>query len=226
LTKLFEPVKEGSVVSRVASAIRSAIFSGKLHPGDALLESQLAKDFQVSQTSVREALLQLEQFGLVRRVASRGTIVTQLSPQDVREHVELRTMLEQTAAVRAARQLTPEHFKELQKQIDEISRAVSANAYFESALADLDFHRCIWKASGNSLLYNTLDRIATPMFAFISIWRSSHHQDLKRVVHSHEEIVLALRKGEPKAVKASLKEHFDDSYGEFGVGPNSGNISS
>src|SRR5579862_6847083 len=102
MPSLFQPLKQGSVKTRVADAIRHAIYSGKLRPGDPLLEMQLAKDFRVSQTSVREALIQLEQLGLVRRFPNKGTQVTELSAKEVRERLEIRVQLECLAALQAA----------------------------------------------------------------------------------------------------------------------------
>ena len=117
-------MKKGSVSLRVSDAIRQAIFSSKLRPGDPLFEAHLAEDFQVSQTSVREALLNLERFGLVRRVPNKGTFVTKLSPEDLKERVAVRVPLEEMACMLAARRMREEHFKELSKRARAISTAI------------------------------------------------------------------------------------------------------
>src|ERR1700681_1391756 len=103
---IFQPLKQGSVKTRVTEAVRNAIYAGKLLPRAPLLELQLAKDFQVSQTSVRQALIQLEQLGVVRRVANKGTFVTELSPEQVCDRLEVRAKLEGMAALRAAPRIT------------------------------------------------------------------------------------------------------------------------
>lgn len=211
----FSPVKTASVRTTVIEAIRSAIFSGHLRPGDSLLEIQLARELQVSQTSIREALLKLEQLGLVRRVPHRGTFVTKLSPEEVRERVEIRMQLEETAALQAAPKMTPEHAAELHARVEEISAAILQNAYFESARADLDFHRHVWRISGNKTLFSVLDQVSAPMLAFISIMRSNRLDDLKRVIHSHQAIVTVLESGDPATIREVIRGHFAESYEQF-----------
>ena len=74
----FKSVKSQSLRECVEDRIRAAIFSGKLRPGDALREMHLARELQVSQATVREALLHLQHAGLVTRTPNAGTIVTHM----------------------------------------------------------------------------------------------------------------------------------------------------
>ncbi|MPY87454.1 MAG: GntR family transcriptional regulator [Luteitalea sp.] len=66
-----QPVKAGSLSRQVFEALRTAIFAGRFSPGDSLRELYLARDLNVSQATVREALAQLEQDGLPE-AATRG----------------------------------------------------------------------------------------------------------------------------------------------------------
>jgi DNA-binding GntR family transcriptional regulator len=206
-------MKEKSVSARISNAVREAIFSGELRPGDPLLEVHLAKEFQVSQTSVREGLLNLELFGLVRRVRNKGTFVTKLSQQDLKERVDIRMLLEEFASVQAAHRMKEEHFKELRKREKVVSTAISHNAYSDVSMAELSFHRYIWENSGSRLLCETLEQLSAPLFAFASILRSSRAQNLKGLIPvSHQEIVSALRSGEPQSVRDAVRAHFYNSY--------------
>jgi len=211
----FEPVKQGSIRSRIVEAVRSAIYSGQLHPGDPLVELQLARDFQVSQAPVREALFQLERLGLVRRVPNKGTFVTKLSLEEVRERLQVRVQLEIMAAQEAASRVSRDDIQTLERHVEEISAAILRNDYFESFKADLEFHRHVWTMSGNRTLYSVLDQIAAPMFAFLSIVRSSRLDNLKRVMHSHQEIVQALLSADPEVIRNVVQFHFKDSYDFF-----------
>ena len=85
-----EPVRSATLKSRVVSAIRGAIFAGQFAPGDPLRELHLARDLNVSQPTVREALFELEKYGLVVRTPNIGTVVTNLSSDEIREQLELR----------------------------------------------------------------------------------------------------------------------------------------
>jgi len=201
--------------TEILHALRQAILAGQLQPGDPVLEMELARRHQVSQTTVREVLVRLEHSGLVRRVPNIGTFVTQLSPQELREHLRLRVLLESLAAEEAAGRMDSERFRELDKLLDKISRAASRNAYFEAAQADLEFHRYIWECSGDGTLYRVLDRLTVPVFAFASMWRRRHGEDLEKAVRAHDPIVSALKGGDPAGIRQAVHTHIETSYWEF-----------
>jgi DNA-binding GntR family transcriptional regulator len=210
--RVLHAIKNGSLSLQVYESLRSAIFAGRLRPGDPLREMHLARDLQVSQTTVREALVQLEQVGLVVRTPNIGTHVTSLSPQELTERLELRMLLEEVAANQAALLMAEEHFAELGRRLDALGEAIARNAYFEEAQADLHFHRYIWERSGNRTLYRTLDQLAIPLFAFVSILRGASRQTLKDVVASHEGIVAALRGGDAETIREALRQHFRSGF--------------
>ncbi len=205
---VLQPLKSGSLSTRVFETLRTAIFAGELQPGDPLRELHLATELRVSQATVREALARLEQFGLVVRTPNIGTHVTRLSPQDIHERVQLRALLEEHAMIQAAPRMTDEAFADLRARLDELSDAIERNAYFQQAQADLAFHRYIWLMSGNRTLYRTLDQLAVPLFAFVSMLRRAGQQSLKDVVASHEGLVAALRSGNASVIRDAVRQHF------------------
>ena len=73
----------GTLKTHVYNALRSAIITGRYKPGMRLNESQLARDFNISRIPIREALMQLQEHGLVMNHERRGMFVTVLSPEDV-----------------------------------------------------------------------------------------------------------------------------------------------
>lgn len=212
IAKALQPLKSESLSAQAAATLRSAIFSGQLTPGQPLRELHLARDLGVSQATVREALAQLERFGLVVRTPNIGTHVTRLSWQDVRERVELRQLLEERAMLQAAPRMDAAAFEALDVKLDALTAATKRNAYFEEAQADLAFHRFIWAQAGNRTLYNTLDQLAVPLFAFVSILRGAHRQNLTEVVQSHEGIVRALKRGDAGAISEALRQHFEYGF--------------
>ena len=206
---LLRPVKTAPLSTRVFESLRDAIFAGKLKAGDPLRELHLAHELNVSQATVREALVQLEQLGLVVRTPNIGTHVTRMSREEVAERIELRIVLEERAMTQAAPRLGAPEFAELTRRIQRITDAIARDAYFEEAQADLGFHRYIWEQTGNRTLYRTLDQIAVPLFAFVSIMRGANRQSLKEVVQSHEGIVQALRPPSRKRIRLALRQHFE-----------------
>src|SRR5579883_3357421 len=143
--KSLQPVRSATVKASAVNAIRGAIFSGRFAPGDPLRELHLASELNVSQPTVREALLEIEKQGLVVRTPNIGTTVTNLGSDEIREQIELRLLLEKVAAVKASERMTPDDFRELERRLMALTTAVSTNAYHESAQADLAFHRQIWE---------------------------------------------------------------------------------
>lgn len=206
------PIKSGSVKSRVVDAIREAIFSGRFLPGSSLREAHLAADLGVSQASVREALITLEHTGLVVRSPNRETTVTRLTAAELRERCTLRVMLEGLAGVEAAARMREEDFADLSARLDAIHAALAADSYFDYGAADLNFHRAIWRLSGNQTLCHMLELITVPLFAFLSIRRSRSLHNLAAVVKSHDPILAALRSKDEAVIREAIRAHIEDSY--------------
>lgn len=213
--KTLEPVRSKTLKAQVVSAIRDAIFAGRFAPGDPLRELHLARELNVSQPTVREALFELEKYGLIVRTPNVGTIVTNLSSDEIREQIELRLLLEKVAALKASERMTVDDFRGLERRLAALTAAVAANAYYESAQADLEFHRQIWACSGNRALTRALDQLAVPLFAFVSILRSAGSQDLVRVMSSHAAIVEALRQRDRSRLEEVIGQHGQSAYQEF-----------
>lgn len=209
--RLLAPLKTGSVKSQVFNILRSAIFSGKLEPGKALRELELARDLNVSQATVREALFQLEHTGLVTRVANRGTCVTKFSDSEIRERLEIRILVEGFAAIEASRKMNAENFQKLDEKVKDLSKAIAKRQYYEATQADLEFHRYIWYCSGNKTLSQTLDQLCAPLFAFVSVRRSTRKEDLSQT-QSHDVIVDAIRQGNPDKIQEEIRLHIERSY--------------
>jgi DNA-binding GntR family transcriptional regulator len=216
-----KPVKNRALSDDVFETLRDAIFSGRLKPGDPLRELRVAKELSVSQATVRDALVKLERFGLVVRVPNKETIVTPHSRREIRERVSIRATLEEMAFLEAARALTEEDYAELEGKLRRVSDSFRRKEYFDAAQFDLDFHRYIWRRSGNETLAEMLDYLTTPLFAFISILRSAGAAELKDVVAPHEDLLAALRSKKAPRIRQAIREHIIGSYNGFlnsGVG--------
>jgi DNA-binding GntR family transcriptional regulator len=195
--------------------VREGIFQGRFAPGAALRELTLARELNVSQATIRDALQRLEHAGLVTRKPNIGTTVTRLSPKDIRERVALRAMLETTAAEAAAGRMTDADFVELERRLAVLGATIAADNYYEAAQSDLEFHRYIWQCSGNETLCRLLELVAVPLFAFISILRSQGLQRLTDVVDEHSPLVEALRSRDRARIHAAFEKGATTSYEPF-----------
>ncbi|HWB99294.1 MAG TPA: GntR family transcriptional regulator [Bryobacteraceae bacterium] len=213
--RLVKPVKTGSLRVKIYEALREAIFSGKLQPGDPIREAHMARALQVSQPTLREALIQLEHAGLVVRNPQRDTVVTRLTEEDIRERSRLRALLEPEAAVQAVVHMGDGEFQMLDENLQAIRSSLEADDYHAFAGADLEFHRFIWKLSGNRMLYTVLDLVTVPLFAFLSIRRSRTLKHLSSSVRSHDPMVEALRSGDEQRIREAFRHHIESSYEGF-----------
>ncbi len=204
-----------SRVEKVRTHLLQAIFSGKYPPGSPLRETGLARELGVSQATVREALQRLEHSGLVTRTVNIGSAVTRLSPADVQERMELRSLLEVRAAKAAAERIGPAEMAELERRLAVFSGFMNSDAYFESAQADLDFHRYIWQCSGNQTLYKLLDQLTVPLLAFASIVLSYGGEHLADVVHAHQPLVDAIRLKDGERIEDAFRTGAESFYQEY-----------
>ena len=151
---------------RVSELIKSAILSGKLEPGDRIVEMKLAADLGVGTTAVREALFELEAQGFVTRLTNKGTFVTELSKDDVAQILSVRRELEGLAVQLLEQRATEKDIALLRGIVGEMREAARHSNLQNFYRSDLEFHRTIWALSGNRHLAKALDITVVPLFAF------------------------------------------------------------
>src|SRR5262245_4062424 len=105
-------------------AMRAAILDGTFAPGELLAEAALAARFRTSRTPIREALMRLQEEGLVEIVPRRGPIVRLLAPAEMYETLLVREALEALAAYSAATRIPVAQLKELRAQWEELNQTI------------------------------------------------------------------------------------------------------
>jgi DNA-binding GntR family transcriptional regulator len=203
------PLQRVVLKDRVAELIKDAILTGKLEPGDRIVEMKVASDMGVGTTAVREALFELESQGFVCRVTNRGTFVTKLSAEDIEQIYRVRRELEGLAAELLQGRANEEDLAHLEHLADEMRQAGSQKDREGFYRWDLEFHRSIWELSGNRYLARALDNTVVPLFAFF-IMRRVHEQECDFVASAdrHREIVNALREGRDARKRMEAVIHF------------------
>src|SRR4051812_34729823 len=162
---IFGQIETVSLTERVISALKDAFFTGKLKPGDPIVERQLAREMNVGTPVVREALISLKHEGFVRRVNNKGSYVTQFTAQEVRDLYTLRIELETLALQWARKRVTEADLSTLTTLADRLVEAGTRGSRSEFLKADFEFHRYYWRLSGNSFLADLLERMMAPLFA-------------------------------------------------------------
>jgi DNA-binding GntR family transcriptional regulator len=189
--------------------IREAIFAGKFKPGDRLRELHLARSLQVGQSSIREALLQLERAGLVVKEPHRGTRVRQLTAQESNERLAIRAVLEPLAFEQAARHVSDQVTGRLRKQLERIQEAELAHNEYELSQADFDFHRTIWQLSNNTTLSRILEQLTAPLFSSIALIRHFDDTHAGDYYRAHNELLQSLLSADPDTARQAIARHMD-----------------
>lgn len=180
-----------SLPDRVANEIQDALFSGKLKPGDAIVERQVAEQMKVGTPVVREALIRLQAHGFVRRIANTATRVTQFSDEEVRHLYRLRVELETVALQWAKQRVTPSDTDELERLVDRLVESGVEGNPRKFLERDLEFHSRYWELSGNPFLAETLKRLMAPLFVFAFFGTGA--ELTAPMAREHYDLVDALR---------------------------------
>ncbi|WP_353941524.1 FadR/GntR family transcriptional regulator [Streptomyces sp. HUAS MG91] len=210
-----------AVTDEAIEKIKGMIVSGALRPGDRLpKESELAAELGLSRNSLREAVRALSLIRILDVRQGDGTYVTSLDPQlllealsfvvdfhrddTVLEFLAVRRILEPAATAMAATSIGADQLDRLAAQLDELGPEPSVE---ELVAADLDFHRGIVAAAGNSVLGSLLDGLSGPTTR-ARVWRGLTQEDaVGRTLREHRAILAALRDGDPEAARSWATVH-------------------
>lgn len=202
-------VPSGRVADHVCQALRQAILSRLLRPGERLDVQDLTAKLGVSATPVRQAIQQLFAEGLIEVRPRSGTFVARLSPRDVEETFQIRAALECLAAETAVKRIKAAQLARMKQLLARMSRPVtSPESQAEHEQDNAEFHGILIEASGNRRLreiYRTLN-------AHIQIARihRSHAEWCRRAdreQREHTAILRALQKRDAPALCEALRRH-------------------
>ena len=133
----------------VFNTLRDAILTGKLLPGERLMENQLADKLGVSRTPVREALRMLELENLVELVPRKGAQVLDMSEKDIVDILEVRSALEGLATSLACKKMKREDLQKLKAMEADFEQAVSERNVERFVEIDEEFHDAIFESTEN-----------------------------------------------------------------------------
>ena len=186
----------------VLDAVKHAILTGELRPGQALVETDLAEQLGVSKTPVREALKTLAGSGLVTMSPYRGASVREVDRAMARSVYDMRLLLEPVAAGRAtAASGLP--WGEARAALD---RADQAADPADRALANRDFHRALYVPCGNPLLVRSLDELRDQT-ALMSGAAWAPRPSWQSEAREHRALLRAAEAGDAGLVRELMRGH-------------------
>jgi DNA-binding GntR family transcriptional regulator len=188
--------------------ILEAIDMGIYKPGDRLVESDLAEEFGMSRTPIREALQRLETQSLLTR-DGRSLIVASLDHNQLAELYVVRAQLEALAAKLAARHATDEEVRVLRDMVED-DRHLMDNPQ-AMARANRRFHKQIHLASHNRFLVQQLDLVHRSMalMATTSLAAAGRPED---AIKEHDTIVKAIESNDSETAGEALKAHISKAF--------------
>lgn len=186
--------------------IKEMILSHQLHPGDVISEQMLADELQVSRTPVREALLTLENEGLVKIVPMRGVFVTDITIRDVLEIYEIREALECLAVRKAALVEDQSLLDSLAAVLEAAGQDIRQHSYHRLFEADIDLHRFILDAARNTRLSQMADLLRDQIHR-VRVLSPRVEGRIEATIAEHLAVIAALRQRDPDLAEQKLREH-------------------
>jgi DNA-binding GntR family transcriptional regulator len=199
-------LEKTSLREQALTALRKAITTGQLPPSTHLVETELSDALQISRGTLREAMRQLEQEGLISAGARGRLSVRHLDTKEIRDIFNVRAALESLAARElAARPDRAEAVAALRRAVDEMERSVASNLE-DRIEADLRFHRTMCQLGGNETLlhqWTLLEGSIRMSIMFAGIDRALKNMNAKR----HHDIVDAIESGDGDQAAAAVAGH-------------------
>lgn len=176
----------------VFNTLRDAILTGKLVPGERLMENQLAEKLGVSRTPVREALRMLELENLVELVPRKGAQVLDMSEKDIVNILEVRSALEGLATSVACKKMTKEDLQQLKNMEVDFEKAVADNDVEHFVDIDEDFHDLIFAATENDKLINIFRNLRIQLYRYRMAQAKNNETSMSTIVAHHRSIIRAI----------------------------------
>lgn len=176
----------------VFNTLRDAILTGKLVPGERLMENQLAEKLGVSRTPVREALRMLELENLVELVPRKGAQVLDMSEKDIVNILEVRSALEGLATSLACKKMSKEDLQQLKNMEVDFEKAVADNDVEHFVDIDEDFHDLIFSATENDKLINIFRNLRIQLYRYRMAQAKNNETSMSTIVAHHRSIIRAI----------------------------------
>jgi DNA-binding GntR family transcriptional regulator len=201
-------LQKKSLREQAVAALRTAITSGALEPGRHLVETELSDMLQISRGTLREALRQLEQEGLLS-AGSRGRLsVRHLDAKEIRDIYSVRAALESLAARTLCELPDRQHvISTLRSAIDAMTAATKGTLE-ERIESDMEFHRTMCRLTGNETLLHSWESLEGSIR--MSIMFAGLEKGVKNMsVDRHHDIVAAIETGDASLARKTIREHMD-----------------
>ncbi|MFZ5753051.1 MAG: GntR family transcriptional regulator [Bacillota bacterium] len=207
------PIERKVLRQDIKRFLLDAIVTGQLKPGERIVETRVAKELQVSQAPVREAIRELEQIGLIETKPFQGAFVKATSVKELRDAYACRELLESYAAKEAARLMTEEQIRELRELVEKMVVLAQEGEHAAYVEHDTAFHLALVKAADNSMLEKLWSIVRMGNLVFVSTRFS--RKSLPEMAAQHQGILEALEERNPEKAAVLVKSHIEGLAAEI-----------
>lgn len=211
-----QKIKRGSASMQLHNSLCERIISLELEPGQFLSRAEIASEYSVSQTPVRDALIRLEEEGLIVTFPQSKTEVSRIDVEHALETHFLRLSVELEIGNRLVAQNSPDTCLKARSILAQQAATLGAGDLDSFARLDRDFHFALFEATGMENLYAVIDA------------RSGHIDRLRNlnlpdpgkpnsVLECHGKILDAIEAGNKKATQAAIREHLSGTLAKIDV---------
>ncbi|MBB4683922.1 GntR family transcriptional regulator [Amycolatopsis jiangsuensis] len=198
--------EEPGLVETAYRAVRTAVLTRRLAPGERVTVRPFAERLGISPTPVKAALAVLEREGFLVSRRHSGYFVAELTAADMRDIYELRSAVDSLAARDLARSRPPELLGELTGLLDGQREALHSGDVDRYAELDRAFHTAIWRGSANRRLLAIADLLGAQLQLGQNVTITVPGRP-EASLDEHREILDALRSGDTGAAEQSTRRH-------------------
>jgi DNA-binding GntR family transcriptional regulator len=202
-------LKHKTISTAAAEEIRRRILGGIFPPGFQLRQEELAREFGISRIPIREALLLLENEGIVKISPHRGATVVELSTEEIEELFNMRILLEPFLFERSAPLLTPADYKDLQSILKRYAASINERDIASWNDLNAEFHLLLYKHARSPRMLTTVQNLLNECDRHTRIQLSNIAGDRERAVKEHRELVRLCEESKFSEGAQLMREHID-----------------
>nr|WP_306264882.1 GntR family transcriptional regulator [Pararhizobium sp. IMCC3301] len=202
------------VTVQVHALLRQRILRLQLKPGEALSEKELSVQLGVSRTPVREAFIRLSEEGLVDIFPQRGTLVSPIRMEEIKEAQFLRDILETAIVRRAARDIDEASLLQIEANLQRQEISLQQKDYIEFMELDEEFHRLLCQSVSLPRAWRVIHAVKGQLdrVRFMGLPQPGH-ADL--MVRQHGAIFNAIRAGDAELAETEMRTHLQAIWGSI-----------
>jgi len=200
-----------NTTDKVLLALQNKIIRSEWKPGQRVYADKLSKEFNISQTPIREALYKLEGMNLVTIKPRKGIYVASFSKQDVVEIIDIRMVLEKLALKKIS-VISEDLIEKMKDNLRLFKETIETGDLAANNEIDRAFHLLITETSGSK----QLSRVYQSISSHIGIQRLLYEdegkalEELRMTDKEHRRIVQAFEKKDKEEIRKAIKSHLNN----------------